>query len=563
MSRGSWVLVAIAAGLAVRASPSTRAAAPRFYVDDPIAVDPEHQDAAGVKPRYLRREADYVEVALSLGKQQNVRALNVNTIDEVPDSSWYTNRIDSTRPMTAEDVGRGPAVGPGPVEGHWTIVAADHEGRALTMTARDAGGTAYGLAFDPASNPELSTGAGAVAARLLHALGYNTPDARLVHLRRDDLIIGDGAPVRDAVGRRRVMKPADLDVLLSKAARSGDGRYRAIASRALDGTDLGPFRYAGTRRDDPNDIFAHEHRRELRGLRVFCAWLNHDDAHSIDTRDFLVADGPRRLVRHYLVDFESTLGSGSTRAGRPEVANEYAWARRSELLTALTFGFHVRPRIGVVTYPDLPAVGRFEGAFFEPETWKPPYRNGAFENAGPDDAFWAARRVVAVSDDAIRAAVKVGQYADARAEAYLAQALITRRDKIGRLWLNSLLPLVECRMVLPGTLTCSNIAVERRLAEPGGEYRIRWHRFDNQTDSAQPIGDEAVTREARFDMPHDLLDGNEFVMAEIRGAHPRYPGWATPMQVYFRKTADGWLTVGVERLGSGGAGRRASASDKK
>ncbi len=91
MSRGSGVLIAIAAGLAVWASPATRAAAPRFYVDDPIAVDPERQDAAGVTPRHLRREADYVEVALSLGPRQDMRALNVNTIDEVPDSSWYTN----------------------------------------------------------------------------------------------------------------------------------------------------------------------------------------------------------------------------------------------------------------------------------------------------------------------------------------------------------------------------------------------------------------------------------------------------------------------------------------
>ncbi len=390
-----------------------------------------------------------------------------------------------------------------------------------------------------------------VAARLLHVLGYNTPDVRLVHLRRDDLTIIDGAPVRDAFGRRRVMKRADLDVLLSKAARGADGRYRALASRAVDGTDLGPFRYAGTRRDDPNDIFPHEHRRELRGLRVFSAWLNHDDAHAIDTRDVLVQDGSRRLVRHYLVDFASTLGSGTTRAGRPDVANPYAWARRSQLLTTLTFGFHVRPWTGVVAYPDLPSVGRYEGAVFEPETWKPPYRNGAFENARPDDTFWAARRVMAVSDVAIRAAVTAGQYSDARAEAYLAQALIARRDKIGRLWLNGLLPLVECHLAAEGTLTCSNVAVERNVAEPGGEYRIRWYRFDNETDSAQPVGEEAVTREARFIAPRDVLDRNEYVMAEIRGAHPRHPGWATPMKVYFRRTAGGWLTVGVERLGAG------------
>ena len=42
----------------------------------------------------------------------NIRAKNVNTIDEVPDSSWFTNRI-GTRALTADEVMRGPVAGPG------------------------------------------------------------------------------------------------------------------------------------------------------------------------------------------------------------------------------------------------------------------------------------------------------------------------------------------------------------------------------------------------------------------------------------------------------------------
>ena len=43
----------------------------------------------------------------SPGERRDVRALNVNTVDEVPDSSWFTNRI-GRREMTVADVAKGP-----------------------------------------------------------------------------------------------------------------------------------------------------------------------------------------------------------------------------------------------------------------------------------------------------------------------------------------------------------------------------------------------------------------------------------------------------------------------
>ena len=47
---------------------------------------------------------------LGAGETVNVRAGNVNALDEVPDSSWFTNRL-GRRPMTTEEIARGPCLG--------------------------------------------------------------------------------------------------------------------------------------------------------------------------------------------------------------------------------------------------------------------------------------------------------------------------------------------------------------------------------------------------------------------------------------------------------------------
>ena len=86
------------------------------------------------------------------------------------------------------------------------------------------------------------------------------------------------------------MKRSDLDEVLKRAHQGADGSYRAVAARALPGRVLGGFRYHGTRPDDPNDIVPHEHRRELRALKVFGAWTNLVDMKAGNTLDTLVDD---------------------------------------------------------------------------------------------------------------------------------------------------------------------------------------------------------------------------------------------------------------------------------
>ena len=66
--------------------------------------------------------------------------------------------------------------------------------------------------------------------------------------------------------------------------------------------------------------------------------------------------------------------------------------------------------------------------------------------------FWAARRVMAFSDEMIRAIVKTGEYSDAAAERHLADVLIKRRDKIGAAYLPAVNPLVDFALGWDGSV---------------------------------------------------------------------------------------------------------------
>ena len=318
-----------------------------------------------------------------------------------------------------------------------------------------------------------------------------------------------------------------------------------IASKALAGKPVGPYRYYGTRPDDPNDIHPHEHHRELRGLRVFSAWLNHDDSRSINSLDTIVERDGRKMLWHHLIDFGSTLGSASLYAQKPRAGNEYIWEARPTVITALTLGLYVRPWIRV-EYPDIKSLGNIEASFFQPEAWKPEYPNQAFLNAQADDLFWAARKTMAISDEAIRAAVESAEYSDPAATSYLADVIIARRDKVGLTWLNVVNPLVDFQLSPSGAFSSRNIAVDTRRALPAESYQARWGRFDNATGKVTPVGEPQTATLPLFQAPAAVLD-SAFVQLEISSMSKVNPAWATPVRVRFRRAADGWQLVGVVR----------------
>jgi hypothetical protein len=215
-------------------------------------------------------------------------------------------------------------------------------------------------------------------------------------------------------------------------------------------------------------------------------------------------------------------------------------------MTMATLGFYVRPWIKV-EYPEIPAVGRFEGAFFQPQYWKPEYPNPAFGNARPDDLFWAARRVAAFSDDAIRAAVARGQFSNKAAELYLGDVIIVRRDKVARYYLNITNPVVDFAIDSAGQLTFKNAAADLKFAAAAAEYRIRWARFDNSTGEATAVGQEMVVNAPSAAVPSELHHAH-YIRAIVTSHHPEQPNWVHPVHVFFRKQGNHWQTVGLERV---------------
>jgi hypothetical protein len=188
---------------------------------------------------------------------------------------------------------------------------------------------------------------------------------------------------RHAWTERYRITRTNVDRLLSVAAKLPNGKYRATLSRFADGKPLGYFKYYGTRPDDPNDIHPHEHRRELRGNRVFAAWLNHDDSRGLNSLDMLEGEAGRQSIRHYMFDFGSIMGSGSTTPQVPRAGNEYILEWGPAFKTLATFGLYIRPWILVDYWEGAKSVGRFEGDFFDPVKWRPEYPNPAFDNMTP------------------------------------------------------------------------------------------------------------------------------------------------------------------------------------
>jgi hypothetical protein len=357
-----------------------------------------------------------------LSLRDHKRARGVNALDEVPDSTWFTNR----GVLTPDQIRIGPSPGDSPeLHKPWKIVGGQVGGTSHGLIVEDQRGYRYLLKFDHPGFPEVETAVDVIVDRLVWACGYNVPDDRVVYVRADELI-----------GKH----PANLD----RYDRDAEGRYRAIVSRLVDGKPIGGPPFTGTRPDDPNDLIPHEQRRDLRGLASIFAWLDAVDVipgNFLDSWTADSADPSIHYVVHYAIDFGKSLGAMGSMGHDLHRGKTYRfdWAAMTRAL--FTIGLDAPPYVDrtVVAIPGVPAL--FDAKSYDPAAWHPDIPFPAFEAADRYDHYWGAKLISRFSREQLRAAVEAARLSDPRAVDYMTDTLYARARKTAAFWFAQVAPL--------------------------------------------------------------------------------------------------------------------------
>ena len=442
-----------ALGMAALLASAACGGSERFAVREPMRRDDDERPFSPAPEEYVSPfvwdGADQLlfrPIAWFFAVDPAGRAANVNAFDEVPDSSWFTNRI-GVAPMSLNDIARGSCgdqvLSVDAEPGTWIIDQGKPNGANPGFRVNIPGLGKFLLKADPEGEPERATGATAVASRIYHAVGYFAPCDSVVHFDPKLLKLKPGLIATDNSGIPRPFDQRALDQLLSRASHR-DGLVRMGASRWLPGMPIGPYRYEGTRDDDPNDVIDHEDRRELRAGRLLAAWLNHFDSREQNTMDIFVKarpddDASPGFVRHYILDLGDCFGSVWSWDGiSRRLGHAYYFDFPYLGEDFVTLGAVERPwdraqrSAGIFNY--------FTARDFDPEAWRPGYPNPAFARMTEADGAWMARILANFGEPEVRAAVSVAQYRahDAR---YLEQTLLARRQIILERYLSRISPI--------------------------------------------------------------------------------------------------------------------------
>jgi hypothetical protein len=368
---------------------------------------------------------------------------DINALDEMPDSTWFHDprRVDGEprpRRLTAQEMEWGALK---PIDAPvlpLTVTEGKGIGATPGFVATDARGIKYLVKLDPLENYGLTTQTELVVTRLAWAAGWLVPGLAIVDEMPDALLLSPRAFSRDAYGIKQPFTHEQLAKMVQRMPRAKDGTVRMLVSRWLEGVNIGEFAYLGRRKDDPNDLVDHEHRRVLRAFGVFCSWVNNVDTLQNNTLDMYQGKPGQGHIVHYEQDIGGSFGNF---AGLPEAywSGTETWFDAGRVLRSLiTLGLWPRPWDDAsfrarkdalrVKWPEL---GNFDAERFVPRRWEPAIENQAFVRQTERDRYWGAKRVVAIDGNELRAAIGAGRY---RPEAgqRLFDVLWRRRELIAR-----------------------------------------------------------------------------------------------------------------------------------
>ncbi len=458
-------------------------------------------------------------------------AHNINALGEVPDSSWFTNRV-GVRPVSPAEAAHGP-VTDGPPIPPLQVVGGKAGGINPGVSAKDSTGRRFLIKFDTKDNPEMQTATNTIVNRIFWTLGYFVPSDTIFSFTPDQMTVAPGAELKDEYGNKRLITQQDVADVLALAPRYPDGHYRASASEFIPGIPKGGWSSEGRREDDPNDVIDHEHRREVRALRVFSAWLNHTDVKEDNTLDGYVEVDGKKFLRHYLIDFGEALGGHAAEKGRYEdgYENYLDWSDQSK--ATLSLGLWVRDWEHL-RETRWPSIGAFTWKHFYPRKWKEAYPYFPFAELDDSDAYWAAKLILRFDRKMLRAIVEEGQLSHPEAEDYLIDALYRRREIVGRAYVQTLTALDHFSM-RPGQLCAIDLSVYHQLVTSG--------LVEVLNDQDEVVWDGLVDLRGHICIPTPEDEGYHFYRLRTRRRLHTTP----VMQVHF-KTGKTPRVLGVVRI---------------
>ena len=521
------------------------------------------------------------------------QAINVNAMDEVADSSWFTNRI-GMHDMTVPEVVKGACpdtkLDPNMADGSWLIDLGKANGANPGFRINVPGVGKFMMKADPELEPERASGATAIATRMYHDVGYWAPCDSVVYFRPSLLKLKPGLKVTDNSGLAKPFDDKALKAVLDSASHR-NGLVRMAASSWLPGKTIGPYTYDGRRKDDPNDVIDHEDRRELRGGFLLAAWINHFDAREQNTMNVFLSE------KDAAEDAKKSDGDPSNDPKPPPVAKEASkkdakkdpgpgYVRHYIIDIGDAFGSvwfidGISERLGHAYYLDLPYLAddfitlgavtrpwerarRTGGIFnyynaddFDPELYRTGYPNPAFGKMVEGDGAWMARILARFTDPMVDELVKVGDYSDPIDVAYLTKTLKQRRDIILKRYLSRLSPIGQVHMVENERLCGVDEARYAHVAPDNAfHYAARLYAppsYDPRWSlRTMPSGDGEICVElAHLPIADGVPDGDpsRYVIVDVADTFAKGPLRA---HLYDLGKQRGFRLVGLERPGSPG-----------